>query len=70
MRATVLHGAGDVRIEEVPGPVLHQPTDAVVRVTAPAGLRYLGRVGLGSGRAIPPSCARRGGYTAPSSRPA
>jgi threonine dehydrogenase-like Zn-dependent dehydrogenase len=32
MRATVIHGAGDVRIEDVPDPVLQQPTDAVVRV--------------------------------------
>ncbi len=32
MRATVIHGAGDVRIEDVPDPVLRQPADAVVRV--------------------------------------
>jgi threonine dehydrogenase-like Zn-dependent dehydrogenase len=32
MRATVMYGAGDVRVEEVPGPVLREPTDAVVRV--------------------------------------
>ncbi|MHA6795291.1 zinc-binding dehydrogenase [Pseudonocardia bannensis] len=32
MRATVLYAAGDVRIEEVPDPVLHEPTDAIVRV--------------------------------------
>ena len=32
MRATVIHGAGDVRIEDLPDPVLQQPTDAVVRV--------------------------------------
>jgi threonine dehydrogenase-like Zn-dependent dehydrogenase len=32
MRATLIHGAGDVRVENVPDPVLHQPTDAVVRV--------------------------------------
>lgn len=32
MRATVIHGAGDVRIEDVPDPVLRQPTDAVLRV--------------------------------------
>ena len=32
MRATVIYGAGDVRIEDVPDPVLQQPTDAVVRV--------------------------------------
>ncbi len=32
MRATVMYGAGDVRIEDVPDPALHEPTDAVVRV--------------------------------------
>ena len=32
MRATVIHGAGDVRIEEVPDPGIKQPTDVVVRV--------------------------------------
>lgn len=33
MRATVMHKAGDVRIENVPDPVLQAPTDAVIRVT-------------------------------------
>ncbi|GAA1728775.1 zinc-dependent alcohol dehydrogenase family protein [Isoptericola hypogeus] len=33
MRATVMYGAGDVRVENVPDPVLVEPTDAVVRVT-------------------------------------
>jgi threonine dehydrogenase-like Zn-dependent dehydrogenase len=33
MRATIMHGAGDVRIETVPDPQLIEPTDAVVRVT-------------------------------------
>lgn len=32
MRATLMYGAGDVRVEEVPDPVLAEPTDAVVRV--------------------------------------
>lgn len=32
MRATIIHGAGDVRIEDVPDPKLQAPTDAVVRV--------------------------------------
>jgi threonine dehydrogenase-like Zn-dependent dehydrogenase len=36
MRATVLYGAGDVRVEEVPDAALVEPTDAVVRVTAAA----------------------------------
>ncbi len=34
MKATVMYGAGDVRIENVPDPVLRQPTDAIVRVTS------------------------------------
>jgi threonine dehydrogenase-like Zn-dependent dehydrogenase len=33
MRATVMHGAGDVRIENVPDPTIKEPRDAVVRVT-------------------------------------
>ncbi len=33
MRATVMYGAGDVRVEGVPDPVLEQATDALVRVT-------------------------------------
>jgi threonine dehydrogenase-like Zn-dependent dehydrogenase len=33
MRATVMYGAGDVRIEDVTDPKIVEPTDAVVRVT-------------------------------------
>jgi threonine dehydrogenase-like Zn-dependent dehydrogenase len=33
MRATLMYGAGDVRIETVPDASLREPTDAVVRVT-------------------------------------
>lgn len=33
MRATVMHKAGDVRIENVPDAAIQQPTDAVIRVT-------------------------------------
>ena len=33
MRATVMYGAGDVRIEEVPDPSIVEPTDAILRVT-------------------------------------
>jgi len=33
MRATVLHGAGDVRIENVPDASIVDPTDAVIRVS-------------------------------------
>ncbi|GAB2802008.1 alcohol dehydrogenase catalytic domain-containing protein [Actinoallomurus bryophytorum] len=32
MRATLIYGAGDIRVENVPDPVLRQPTDALVRV--------------------------------------
>ncbi|GAB4050648.1 zinc-binding dehydrogenase [Catellatospora paridis] len=32
MRATLIYGAGDVRVEDVPDPVLREPTDALVRV--------------------------------------
>jgi threonine dehydrogenase-like Zn-dependent dehydrogenase len=34
MRATVIYGAGDVRVENVPDAALREPTDAVVRVVA------------------------------------
>src|SRR5437870_2560430 len=33
MQATVMYGAGDVRVESVPDPQIVDPTDAVVRVT-------------------------------------
>lgn len=33
MRATVIHGTRDVRVETVPDPSVQSPTDAVVRVT-------------------------------------
>jgi threonine dehydrogenase-like Zn-dependent dehydrogenase len=33
MRATVMHSAGDVRIEHVPDPQIIDPTDAIIRVT-------------------------------------
>jgi threonine dehydrogenase-like Zn-dependent dehydrogenase len=32
MRATLMYGAGDVRVEDVPDPAIKEPTDAVVRV--------------------------------------
>ncbi len=32
VRATTIHGARDIRVEEVPDPVIQLPTDAVVRV--------------------------------------
>lgn len=33
MRATIMHGAGDVRIEKVPDPAIIEPTNALLRVT-------------------------------------
>ena len=33
MRATVMHGAGDVRVEKVPDARLIEPTDALLRIT-------------------------------------
>lgn len=32
MRATVIHGPTDIRVEEVPDAAVRTPTDAVVRV--------------------------------------
>jgi threonine dehydrogenase-like Zn-dependent dehydrogenase len=32
MRATLMYGAGDVRIENVPDPAIEEPTDAILRV--------------------------------------
>lgn len=34
MRATLMYGAGDVRVETVPTPTLQQPADAIVRIVA------------------------------------
>src|SRR4051812_23054531 len=36
MRATVMYGAGDVRVENVPDARLSEPTDALVNVTVAA----------------------------------
>ncbi len=33
MRASVFHGSGDIRVENVPDPKIEQPTDAIVRIT-------------------------------------
>ena len=33
MRATYIHGAGDVRVVDAPDPSVQQPTDALVRIT-------------------------------------
>ena len=34
MRAVVMHGPGDVRVEDVEDPAITEPTDALIRVTA------------------------------------
>ncbi|MFE6997100.1 zinc-dependent alcohol dehydrogenase family protein [Microbacterium sp. NPDC057659] len=34
MRAVIMHGPGDVRVEDVPEPSIVEPTDAVIRITA------------------------------------
>lgn len=34
MRATTLHAAGDIRLSEVPDPVINEPSDAIVKVVA------------------------------------
>lgn len=33
MRASVFHGKGDIRVENVPDSKIQTPTDAVVRIT-------------------------------------
>ncbi|GGC94064.1 IMP dehydrogenase [Tersicoccus solisilvae] len=34
MRAALMYGAGDVRVENVPAPTIQEPTDAIVRIVA------------------------------------
>ena len=34
MRATTIHAPGDIRFEEVPDPVIEEPTDAIIKVVA------------------------------------
>ncbi len=34
MRATIIHGAGDIRVENVPDPIIQATTDAIVRVVS------------------------------------
>lgn len=36
MKAVVWHGIGDIRVEDVPEPKIHEPYDAIVRVTSSA----------------------------------
>ena len=49
MRATIIHGERDVRLEEVPDPVLSTGRDAIVRVTSTAR-RCSGVAGTAGGR--------------------
>ena len=34
MKAVTWHGRRDVRVEEVPDPILKEPNDAIVRITS------------------------------------
>ncbi|NJO93326.1 MAG: glutathione-dependent formaldehyde dehydrogenase [Hydrococcus sp. RM1_1_31] len=36
MKAVVFHGIGDIRLDDMPEPKIHQPTDAIVRLTSSA----------------------------------
>ncbi|MDB6047772.1 MAG: Zn-dependent alcohol dehydrogenase [Pseudomonas sp.] len=36
MKAIVFHGVGDIRLDDVPDPVIQEPTDAIVRITTSA----------------------------------
>lgn len=36
MKAVVFHDVGDIRLDDVPEPVLQEPTDAIIRLTASA----------------------------------
>lgn len=36
MKAVVFHGVGDIRLDDVPDPVLRDPEDAVIRLTSSA----------------------------------
>ncbi len=36
MKATVWHGVGDIRLDEVPDPHIEDPFDAIVEITASA----------------------------------
>ena len=36
MKALTWHGRRDVRVEDVPDPVIEQPTDAIIKVTSSA----------------------------------
>jgi hypothetical protein len=47
MHGTVLYGTGDIRFEEVPGPKIMKPTDAIIRLAATASAdRICGAIGV------------------------
>ncbi len=55
MKAVVWHGKEDVRVDNVPDPVLHAPTDAIIRITSTAICGsdlhlYKGLIPLGMGK--------------------
>ena len=74
MRATVMHGAGDVRIETLPDPTIVRPTDAIMRIVracicgsdlwpyqelAPGGPgRAMGHEAIGTVEAVGPEVRR------------
>jgi hypothetical protein len=59
MRATVIYGAGDVRVETVPDPVIQRPTDALVRVVRACVFdRGVGLDGVPTGTGRWPSARR------------
>lgn len=75
MRATVMYGAGDVRVENVPDARIVVPTDALVRVTRACNMqshRERAREEPGvrrrdfraAGQLDEPHCARHGGHEA------
>ena len=49
MRGVVLHGAGDVRVQQRPDPRIEDPKDAVIRIEAAWCVRF-GPVALPRGR--------------------
>ena len=40
MRALTYHGSHDVRVDNVPDPVIQEPDDIILRVTATATVSY------------------------------
>lgn len=36
MKAVIFHGIGDIRLEDVPEPVIERPTDAIIHLAVSA----------------------------------